>query len=80
MHYGVSHPGELIYKCKLCGKGFYSKSGLHRHSKLHEDAVNTCEYCRKEFAVCLLFFLFFISVWLRVAGLNGGFFAEQRFV
>lgn len=48
------HQGEAAkkHKCKSCGKGFISGSGLTRHLKTHaiaEADIYSCPICGKQF-------------------------------
>ena len=41
----------LVFKCKVCGKGFKHRRSLNRHVKLHSGEKNfKCPYCSTAFA------------------------------
>ncbi len=55
----TTNRSQINYKCNTCGKNFYDKSGLTRHSRtaiyclnLREeqlDKIYNCDYCGKDF-------------------------------
>lgn len=52
LHCLTEHPGEKVYQCSTCDKGFSNKSGLYTHLQIHSTAhERECPYCAKIFNV-----------------------------
>ena len=46
-HMSHHHGDHLPFKCNLCTKGYFSKSGLESHTQLHKGNVFQCPICDK---------------------------------
>ena len=43
---GIEIIGSMPFKCRVCGKGFFSRSGSYIHFKReHTNEAHTCEIC-----------------------------------
>ena len=47
MH-AVSHQTDKKHKCKKCDKGFFIKSDLTKHKKVHDQVNWSCSMCPYE--------------------------------
>ena len=48
-HMMCAHPGRPPFICTLCGKGFFSDSGLYKHMYVHRGKTFACPVCGKMF-------------------------------
>ena len=44
------HGCEKQYSCEVCGKEFYLKWRLEKHSSMHENSVKPCKYLKERTA------------------------------
>ncbi|XP_005104500.1 zinc finger and BTB domain-containing protein 47 isoform X24 [Aplysia californica] len=48
-HISTYHGNCLPFSCSVCGKGFFSHSGLAHHKKSHSGRKYQCEFCDSKF-------------------------------
>lgn len=48
-HLSQFHGQDMPYTCTLCGKGYYSSSGLYRHIRVHKGKMIMCPVCDSKF-------------------------------
>lgn len=48
-HIASFHPHLLPFKCKICGKGLQTRSGLHLHMATHGERKFLCTVCDCKF-------------------------------
>ncbi|CAL1530101.1 unnamed protein product [Lymnaea stagnalis] len=48
-HLSQYHGQNMPYTCSLCGKGYYSASGLYRHIRVHKGKMIMCPVCDSKF-------------------------------
>ncbi|CAL1530104.1 unnamed protein product [Lymnaea stagnalis] len=48
-HLSQIHGHDMPFQCTLCGKGFYSVSGLNHHKRKHAGQTFLCPICDTTF-------------------------------